>query len=347
MRLPHLVLSMHAAAGHNDVRLYPGNYVYTKAGLEQKYMPELQTVFKAPDPQRYPKAVAFDLDETLGTFADLYLLWVKLKPTFRTQAVFHQLLALYPEFLRVGIVSVLSFLREKIESGECLPIYIYTNNQCACVHWVEYVLSYFDKQVLGTTTLTTSPPSSPHSSLGGGKALTTIFARPVCAYKIGSRRVEPNRTTHQKTYRDFVSCSMLHDQTHEMCFIDDQDHLHMKHRKVYFIQPPPYHHRLPYECIVGRFVSSDLYRSIGGTEGLVCGGMSFVRAAACPTRHSPPITTTNWMEKEREITQKIMYYVREFFFVALRRKTTRRRKRVNRRYSQKRWNRKLSFVCFS
>jgi hypothetical protein len=337
---------MHAAAaGHDDVRLYPGNYVYTKAGLEQKYLPELQTVFKAPDPQRYPKAVAFDLDETLGTFADLYLLWVKLKPLWRTQAVFHQLLALYPEFLRVGIVSVLSFLREKMESGECLPIYIYTNNQCACAHWVEFVLSYFDRQVLGAS-ISSSTTAAPASSSPAPvrPALTTIFARPVCAYKIGDQRVEPNRTTHHKTYRDFVSCSMLHDHTHEMCFIDDQDHLHMKHRKVYFIQPPPYHHRLAYECIVGRFVSSDLYRSIGGTEGLVCGGMSFVRASALPSRPPPP---PNWLEKEREITQKIMYYVREFFFVALRRKTTRRRKRMNRRYSQKRWNRRLKAITFS
>jgi len=271
-------------------------------------MPEIQTIYNAPEHRKCPKAIAFDLDETLGTFADLYLLWVKLKPEFHTQSGFNELLDLYPEFLRVGILHILSFLRDQIVAGKCLPIYIYTNNQCEFPLWIEYILSYFDKKV---------------------SADSSLFARPVRAYKISNRRVEPNRTSHDKTYRDFVSCSLLHDSTHELCFIDDQDHHRMKHGKVYFIQPPPYHHRLSYELIVGRFVSSELYRRLGATDALICGGMSFVSSTSSSAPHLKPFfreDPATWLNNEHAITQKIMYYVREFFFMTLRRKMTRRRR---------------------
>jgi hypothetical protein len=265
-----------------DVRVYPGKYHKPYFSDDSKakviYNSELHV-----DPPR--KTVAFDLDETLGNFSDLYILWGRIPASNRTQSTFDRLLEIYPEFLRIGILNVLRFVQTKIKSKECHPIYIYTNNQCG-TEWVEMIVAFFEMKT------------------------GVQFARPICAYKIGKNRIEPKRTTHDKTYRDFVKCSMLQ-MPFEMCFVDDRNHAYMRRSKVYYIQPPPYFHPLTNDEIEMRF-------------------NRFVVQAdpATPNKISEELFQ-KW-KQQQNITNKIMYYLREFFLMTLlrsgRSKTKRNRK---------------------
>jgi hypothetical protein len=78
---------------------------------------------------------------------------------------------------------------------------------------------------------------------------------------------------------------------------------------------------------------------MGATEALICGGMSFVlssSASAPRLKFAHRDDPATWMENECAITQKIMYYVREFFFMTLRKKMTRRRRGLlSTKYSRK------------
>jgi len=83
------------------------------------------------------KVIVFDLDETIGSFGDLYILWeaiteyYNMKNQFHNMDdIFHKLLDLYPEFLRHGILNILGYLYNKKLSGECAKVFLYTNNQC-------------------------------------------------------------------------------------------------------------------------------------------------------------------------------------------------------------------------
>jgi hypothetical protein len=59
------------------------------------------------------KVVVFDLDETLGSFGDLFLLWSGIRHFYPEFNQLDALLDIYPEFLRNGILSILSFIHQK------------------------------------------------------------------------------------------------------------------------------------------------------------------------------------------------------------------------------------------
>jgi hypothetical protein len=64
------------------------------------------------------KYIVFDLDETLGSFVDLYILWKGVAHLNKTGVIkfegsqynFNDILDIYPEFLRCGIMTILEFL---------------------------------------------------------------------------------------------------------------------------------------------------------------------------------------------------------------------------------------------
>ena len=253
-----------------DVRVYSGKY--RKQCTSEESSPA--KIIYNTAPQIPPKkAVAFDLDETLGHFSELCALWSRIPMKDQNQPTFNRLLDLYPEFPRVGILGVLRFLRTKIAQGECHPIYIYTNNQCKMENWVYRIMSYFEFK-------------------------TGIqFTRPICAYKVENKRMEMGRTTHEKTYTDFVQCSMLQ-SPFELCFVDDRNHSSMRRSKVYYIQPPPYFHSLSKDEIEYRFDASEFGNRI------------------LPFRRFQQIVNPNTMNQQ-SITNKIRYYLREFFLMSL------------------------------
>ena len=65
---------------------------------------------------QFLKVPFFDLDETIGDFKDLELLWNTIQHYSSNKNnfnLFKELLDLYPEFLRFGIISILEFLYQK------------------------------------------------------------------------------------------------------------------------------------------------------------------------------------------------------------------------------------------
>jgi hypothetical protein len=269
-------------------------------------------------------AIAFDLDETIGSFSDFYSIWSRLEPAMKTQLIFNEIMDLYPEFMRVGILSILRFIQKKQELGQCLPIYIYTNNQCEDTSWIYQLIEYLESRVYL-------------------EKVVKLFARPICAFKIKNKIIEPNRTTNEKTYVDFVRCSML-STSHELCFIDDNYHRKMKHPRVYYIQPPPYVHPLSFKDVIDRFLMSGVYKKLYPSpnnpptpthftcdEPLQrCTSISVPRQSVHRKQglHMSEKTQSEYDDDEHKISQKIMYYIREFFLISARLKTT-KKLRVN------------------
>ena len=114
------------------------------------YNEEYVLIYKSPyylkkRKQKSKKVVVFDLDETLGDFTDLELLWsgVQLYNYQKNEyELFKKLLNLYPEFLRYGINSILEYLYLKKREGICKSLFIYTNNQSP-PKWIKMILQYF------------------------------------------------------------------------------------------------------------------------------------------------------------------------------------------------------------
>lgn len=305
-----------------EFRVYNDGYSKRK---KSQYKPTIQKIYDSTSRPFIPKVVAFDLDETIGNFADLYLLWTAIftqgiykgipdKTT--TQNIFNELLDLYPEFLRYGIIDILEFIQTKIHNGESHRIYIYTNNQCdfsACptgrmdgqpspTEWVEMIIVYLNWKL---------------------NVSDTIFAKPICAFKINDRIIEPLRETTSKTHRDFLKCTILPPQT-EICFVDDYRHSRMIHNKVYYIQPPPYLHELTRYNILDRFLQSNIYNHLVNKRN-VLRSLETMREFTTSTVHV----------SHKESYHKLMYYIKEFFCIATRCAPSRRRKTHIGRFTRK------------
>jgi hypothetical protein len=246
------------------IQLYRGKYVPTKSPLKQK-------------------VIALDLDETLGAFSDLAIMF---KSTNQTQN-FNELLDLFPEFLRTGILPILEYLLTKKKQGNCKHIYMYTNNQCQLTNqenhadWPTMISAYLSYK------LKTDQP---------------IFDKIICAFKINNRRIEPARTTQQKTHQDFIKCTLLPKST-EICFIDNDYHDKMTHNQVYYIQPKSYHHGLSKNEMMMRL-------------------NSVIKPLPLIIPLSNCIKTASEKEDDTKVAQKLMYYVREFFYLTAQRKQT-------------------------
>jgi len=215
-----------------SLQVYKGNHYTGKYKLSWVKKPPGIVHYKLPE-----KVVVFDLDETLGSFGDLYIMWSGIKNIHPSFNQFDKLLDLYPEFLRYGILTMLEYLYEKKKSKECAKIFIYTNNRCS-KEWVQYICKYFQTKI--------------HETQPKGDIPIPLFNKLICAFKINNRQVEKCRTTHRKTYCDLVRCAMLSQET-EICFVDDIEHEEMKHSRVYYICPKPYYHTLTGTEIIKRF----------------------------------------------------------------------------------------------
>ena len=310
----------------SNVRLYKGRHYYKPVSKIHKYIPNLIKVYDAKWIPIIPKVVVFDLDETIGCFSDLYLIWTAIFNTgiykgptnpHIVQTIFNELLDLYPEFLRYGILHILDFIRTKIQNGESHCIYLYTNNQCnfiACpesrddkqtspTEWVIMIIVYLNMKIGATN---------------------TIFAKPICAFKIGSRIIEPLRESRRKTHSDLLKCAVLPKNT-EICFVDDAYHSQMVHNKVYYVQPPPYVHELSQTAIIDRFMVSALYTKLNNLHyGNTC--FESVFATNLSTSTNLPVSTgLSRNEHNKEVYHKMMYYIKEFFCISAKMQPTRKR----------------------
>ena len=256
--------------------------------------------------KRIKRVVAFDLDETLGSFADLYILWCILQDMCENHypVDFNALLDLYPEFLRYGILHILEYLHEKKRLGQCENMYIYTNNQCS-VNWTQLISKYFNYKL---------------------RVKGDLFDKIIYAFKIDNKRIEPERTTHSKTYNDFMKCTMIPNSA-EICFIDNSYYSKMKNEKVYYIQPTSYHHSLNTDTIIQRFLHSQLVSKIPHKQNTDLYPFFKLQFRIFSSENTPRAKHSALKQQEIDIlvVQKMMFHVKEFFFVSNLKKYTKKK----------------------
>ena len=228
------------------------------------------------------KHFVFDLDETLGSFGEMYEIWKQNQQQSSSEAssidFLVKLLTIFPEFLRSGIVSILQFLYQKKKAGLFGHLYIYTNNQCGR-KWTENLVHAIE-QVAHTPYL---------------------FDHIICAFKINNVVIESRRTSHWKTWSDFVRCTLLPTTAH-ICFIDDTYFPYMKRDRVFYLQPRPYEHSLSMDEIHKRLNENHLEMP----ESLL------LRVFASPTPY------------DSSASDRLLFYLNEFFNMSLRRPSTRK-----------------------
>lgn len=248
------------------------------------YKGKLFTKMKGQRLQIGQKTFIFDLDETLGAFGELFLLWsaLELDKMVDKQKFFRELLDLYPEFLRPGVLSILEFLNYKKQSGLCSKICLYTNNQCP-TEWTDMILQYFNDK-LNTTDL---------------------FDKVVYAFKINNQIVENLRTSHSKIYSDLIRCTMM-PKNSEFCFIDNTYHRKMAHDRVYYIQPKSYEHGLTTDMIINRFLRKWAMTPLPwNIETILQKWFSNVS-----------IDKGSSIQDSIAVSQKIMYHLKEYFLLS-------------------------------
>ena len=195
-----------------------------------------------------------------------------------SQQSFNDLMDLYPEFLRIGIIPIFEYLVQKKSRDECL-IYMYTNNIYS-PHIPKKIAAYLEYKIGGA-----------------------LFERVICAFKIGNKIIEPLRTTNDKTYSNLLQFVMM-PRNVEVCFVDDQYHKKMVHNKVYYIQPLAYSHQLSPDTIIERACVH-----YGNPHGLY-----HTLSSLFPER---PSTSSDNTETHIKVSQKLMYHVREFFHLGI------------------------------
>ena len=238
------------------------------------------------------KVVVFDLDETLGYFVELGVFWDCLKINNKkniamNEEVFHEVFDLYPEFIRPNIIEILKYLKERKKTLCCHQLMIYTNNQ-GPAQWANQILSYFESKI--------------HARL---------FDKIIAAFKINGKRVELSRTTHNKTFDDFMNCTKLPPNT-EIFFLDDVYHPEMCNKNVYYINIKPYVHSLSIDVMIARFIGSNI-----GTRFIERkGAMDFQEnMKKCMVKYKLEITEKNENEYnvDKILGKKIMNHLQDFF----------------------------------
>ena len=185
--------------------------------------------------------IAWDLDETLGCFVELGMLWDALgKYSSRrlTDNDFFKLLDAYPIFLRPDIIRVLKLLKTKKKINKNLMIIVFTNNQ-GPESWAELIVKYFNH-----------------------KLKYKLFDTVIPAYKVDGIQVSKCRTGHEKKYDDLLSCLKLPKGT-QVCFIDDQEHGKMMKDEVTYILLKQYDISMAFDRLLERLQDSGLAKLFG------------------------------------------------------------------------------------
>lgn len=212
-------------------------------------------------PEKRPKVVVFDVDETLGCFSQFGIFFEALGEYFNNPNIgyvhFNALIDLYPEVFRTNIIRILEYIRKKKQSGICSKVMIYTNNQ-GPAKWVQHIRGYLEKKLADAGALTTPAAAA---AAGAAAATTPLFDRIIGGFKISNSKNELDqleRGTMEKTVNDFLRCSRLSANI-EICFLDDLLHQKMVDEKVYYIRLQSYNSYIPFEQYITRFINSKLY----------------------------------------------------------------------------------------
>ena len=258
--------------------------------------------FTRNNKKKRPTVIVFDLDETLGSYSDLNVIW----EYFKYNISFNTLLDLFPEFSRYGIFSILEFTYQKKINGQCDKLFIYTNNKCS-YEFVELISKYFSYK-LGIT---------------DGE----LFDQIIRSFKVNGKIVEVFRTTQNKTHDDFIRCTLIPPKT-QICFIDNSYFNEMENKRVYYIQPMSYHHGIFKEEIIKRLthfankpILDKLYDNL------------YAFPQDIFEKNKGYFETKKNIHKI--VAQKIMYHIKDFFYLTRPRRKTKKLFYLSSRYTQK------------
>jgi len=208
--------------------------------LKIKKKPLLRT--RSHDKQR---VVVFDLDETLGHFHLIRLIWESIHefinynniPYMMNQDDFNQLFDMFPEMLRPEIISILYFLKEKKSLGICSGVMVYTNNKYP-KEWVYLIIRYIEYKVGHT-----------------------LFDNIVLAFKLNGRIQQLGRTTNEKKLEDFVACCRL-PQSVEICYFDNSEYNGMLAENVYYLKVRAYYYPFTEKDIIKRIIHQHVLKRV-------------------------------------------------------------------------------------
>lgn len=249
------------------------------------------------------KVIVFDLDETLGYFTQIGVLFDTIE-LFTNKDVsfdlFCKIFDLYKDIFRINIFSILNYLkRVKAKSG--IKVFIYTNNQ-AEKKWCINIIKYIEHKIS-----------------------YKLFDHIIHAYKIGNKIIEKCRTSHDKKYSDFVKCANLSNKT-KVCFIDDQYHPCMKHKNVYYINIKPYTFKIDneefFKILFDSSVFTDIVKNYNITN--ISHFKLFIKNHFKNIRFVSERNNDD-LKIDKILTKKIMYHIQKFI---VRKNVTKKNKQV-------------------
>ena len=254
------------------------------------------------------KIVVFDLDETLGYFTEFGIFWDCLIYYLKnkneetiTQSDFNDILDLFPEFLRPNIINILNYLKNKKQSLCCHKMMIYTNNS-GPKEWAHHIIDYFSKKIN-----------------------YKLFDQLISAFKINGKVVEVCRTTHDKTYNDFIKCTKLPVNA-EICFLDDTFYPEMANDNIYYINVKPYYHDLKFEYMLDKFSKSDIGKKIINNDDNF---IKIMNEQIKLYKYDCINKETNEYEMDKIVGKQIVKHLQEFFNKTKKNKTIRNKKIKN------------------
>lgn len=159
------------------------------------------------------RLIVFDVDETLGAFSAFSEFCHKFSHRI-TYHLFSHLLDQHPEYLRPGILDILSIVKHSKILNSC-GVVLYTNNQ-GPNEWVDMIRVYIET-----------------------KLNYPLFDQVIRAYKINGVQIEKKRTQHDKCIKDLLSCTKYPAKTN-IFFVDDQLHPDMIKQSVDYFHIRPY-----------------------------------------------------------------------------------------------------------
>ena len=239
------------------------------------------------------KIVVFDVDETLGYFVEFGIFWnsiiaykIHQKIDYElTQNDFNKILDLYPEFIRPNIISILNYIKHKKMSKECSGVMIYTNNQ-GPKQWVMNIKEYFEHKIK-----------------------YNLFNHIIAAFKVNGKHVELCRSSHDKSYGDFIKCSKIPCDV-QICYLDDTYYPNMNAENVYYIKVKPYTHDLSFDEMIHRFVNSEYSETfISNKKDFI----EFMKAHINKYHFTYVTKPINEYDVDKIITKKIMMHLQGFF----------------------------------
>ena len=254
------------------------------------------------------KIVVFDLDETLGYFTEFGIFWDCLIYYLKnkneetiTQSDFNDILDLFPEFLRPNIINILNYLKNKKQSLCCHKMMIYTNNS-GPKEWAHHIIDYFSKKIN-----------------------YKLFDQLISAFKINGKVVEVCRTTHDKTYNDFIKCTKLPVNA-EICFLDDTFYPEMANDNIYYINVKPYYHDLKFEYMLDKFSKSDIGKKIINNDDNF---IKIMNEHIKLYKYDCIDKESNEYEMDKIVGKQIVKHLQEFFNKTKKNKTIRNKKVKN------------------